>query len=96
MEIKIGDRVYEVDDNCPVDSPRRSTLLRHLRDHGPESLLTSKKTSPYAACVWDKLEESGAQLVEPNEHSETPQEEAAFPDNFDMCEINPPTETVEE
>ena len=71
MEIRIGDRIYQVADDCPVDSPKRATLIRHLREHGPESLLTSKKTAPFAACVFDRLTESGAQLVEPVEHVTT-------------------------
>ena len=71
MEIKIGDRIYQVADDCPIDSPKRGILVRHLREHGPESLLASKKTAPFASCIWDKLAEAGAELVERFEEAPT-------------------------
>ena len=48
-----------------VEAPKRSRLLRHLREHGAESFLTSQKLSPYAGCITDRLLEAGAELVEP-------------------------------
>ena len=64
MEIKIGERTYEIPDNCSVEIPTRNVLLQHLRDHGPESFLTSKKLSKFAGCVKDEL------LQETGFHSE--------------------------
>ena len=64
MEIKIGDRVYEVPDSCPIDAPKRRRLVRHLRDHGPESLLTSKTLAPYSQCIFDEILEAGGEPVE--------------------------------
>ena len=65
MEIRIGDRVYQVADDCPVEAPTKGRLLRHSREHGAESFLTSQKMSPYAGCIADRLLEAGAELVEP-------------------------------
>ncbi len=64
MEIKIGDRVYEVPDSCPIDAPKRRRLVRHLRDHGPESLLTSKTLAPYSQCIFDEILKAGGELAE--------------------------------
>ena len=63
MEIKIGERVFEVPDSCPIDAPKRRRLVRHLRDHGPESLLTSKTLAPYSQCIVDEILEAGGEPV---------------------------------
>ncbi len=76
MEIKIGDRVFYFPDACPTDAPNKRRLTRHLRDHGPESLLASKMLSPYAGCVVDEILKAGGQPVEP---SGEPQVIAAAP-----------------
>ncbi len=64
MEIKIGDRTFELPENCTVEVPTRAMLLQHLREHGPESFLTSKKLSRFAGCVKDEL------LEETKNHTE--------------------------
>ena len=63
MEIKISERVFEVPDFCPIDAPKRRRLVRHLRDHGPESLLTSKTLAPYSQCIVDEILEAGGEPV---------------------------------
>ena len=60
-------RVYTVGDSCRVDSPRRSIVKRHLKDHGAESPLTSERLGEFAACVMEELLESGARVLEPGE-----------------------------
>lgn len=55
MEIKIGDHTYQVPDSCPTDGPSKNRLLRHLRTHGAESLLTSKRLAPFTGCVAEEL-----------------------------------------
>ena len=63
MEIKIGERVFEVPDSCPIDAPKKRRLVRHLRDHGPESLLSSKTLAPYAQCVLTEILDAGGEPV---------------------------------
>ncbi len=63
MEIKLGDRVYQIPDACPVDAPRPSTLKRNLREHGAEAFLLSHKLAPLAGCIVDELVEAGAEIV---------------------------------
>ena len=67
MEIKINGNTYEAPDSCPIDGPRKSTLKRHLNQHGVESFLSSDKYGQYAACVLDELQSLGAEPVEPVE-----------------------------
>ena len=63
MEIKLSKRVIELSDSCPLEgSPRKSTLLRQLREHGPESFVTSKKLSQFAGCIPDELKEAAAEM----------------------------------
>lgn len=64
MEIKIGDRVFQLPDSCPTDPPKKRRLVRHLRDHGPESLLTSKILAPYSQCILDEILEAGGEPVQ--------------------------------
>ena len=89
MEIKIGDRVFQFPDACPTDAPNKRRLTRHLRDHGPESLLASKTLSPYAACVVDEILKAGGETVEP---SDEPQISAEAP--VPTQEAAPDTETA--
>ena len=65
MEIKIGDRTFQIPDACPIDAPKDRILKRHLREHGIESLLASKKLSAFSGCVLDDLVKEGAEIVEP-------------------------------
>ena len=66
MEIRWGDKSFQIPNVCPIDAPRNRTLKRHLREHGVESLLTSKKLSEFAGCILDELTDAGAELVEPS------------------------------
>lgn len=69
MEIRIGDRNFEAPDSCPIDAPQRRRLVRHLRDHGPESLLTSKTLAPYSQCIFNEILEAGGKSVEREEET---------------------------
>ena len=64
MDIKIGDRVFQLTDSCPTDAPKKRRLIRHLRDHGPESLLSSKTLAPFAQCVLAEILVAGGQPVD--------------------------------
>ena len=74
MEIKIGNRIFEVPDSCPIEGPKRRRLVRHLRDHGPESLLTSKTLAPYSQCVLSEILEAGGEPVVQEEQAVGPEE----------------------
>ena len=63
MEIKLGDRVFAIPDECPLDSPKRSALRNDFRRHGPESFLTSRKLALYAGCVFEDLLVEGVVVV---------------------------------
>ena len=73
MAIKIGERVFEVPDSCPIDGPTRRRLVRHLRDHGPESLLTSKTLAPYSQCVLTEILDAGGEQVVAEETKVSPE-----------------------
>jgi len=68
MEIKLGDRGFEVD-RCPAEGPHKATLKRNLREHGPEGFLTSANLKPFAGCVIEELRKAGAEVVGPAEDS---------------------------
>ena len=72
MEIKIGDRTFQVPDSCPTDAPNKRKLRRHVRDHGPESLLTSRKLAPFAPCVLDEMITAGAEAVGAGDEPQVP------------------------
>lgn len=74
MAIKIGERVFEVPDSCPIDGPTRRRLVRHLRDHGPKSLLTSKTLAPYSQCVLSEILDAGGEQVVAEETTISPEE----------------------
>ena len=62
MEIKLSKRVIELSDSCPIEgSPRKSTLLRQLREHGAESFITSKKLARFSGCIPDELKAAAAE-----------------------------------
>ena len=63
MEIRIEGRTYQIPDACPIEAPNKRIMRRHLREHGPESFLTSKTLSQFAACVWGDLVLEGAEMV---------------------------------
>ena len=79
MAIKIGERVFEVPDSCPIDGPTRRRLVRHLRDHGPESLLTSKTLAPYSQCVLSEILDAGGEQVIQGENPSSLDEVQAQP-----------------
>ena len=47
---------YKATKNCQVDADTRESLLQHLDEHGPVSLLTSAKFGQYAGCVLEDIE----------------------------------------
>ena len=70
MEIRYGEKNFEIPDACPIDAPKNRSLKRHLQEHGVESLLTSKKLSQFSGCVLDELLSVGAELVEPGKEND--------------------------
>ena len=61
MNIKFGDKVFEVPDSCPINGPKKRRLIRHLDEHGLESLLTSKSLEPYSQCILNEILEAGGE-----------------------------------
>ena len=47
---------YKAINNCQVDAETKESLLKHLDEHGPVSLLTSAKFGQYAGCVLEEIE----------------------------------------
>lgn len=64
MDIKVGDRILQISDSCPEGSPRKSTLKRNLKEHGPEAFLVSRKLRPFAGCIIDELGKAGAEVID--------------------------------
>lgn len=75
MKVRIGDRIYEVPDSCPLDAPTTRVIKNHLKTHGLESLLTSQKLSPFAGCVDGLADQPGVEIVMEVESPETSGEE---------------------
>ena len=42
--------------DCQLDADIKETLLKHLAEHGPASLLTSAKFGQYAGCFLEEIE----------------------------------------
>ena len=42
--------------DCQLDADIKETLLKHLAEHGPASLLTSFKFGQYAGCFLEEIE----------------------------------------
>ena len=42
--------------DCQLDADIKETLLKHLAEHGPVSLLTSDKFGQYAGCFLEEIE----------------------------------------
>ena len=47
---------YKITTNCRLDADIKETLLKHLNEHGPVSLLTSAKFGQYAGCFLEEIE----------------------------------------
>ena len=47
---------YKITTNCQLDADIKKTLLKHLAEHGPVSLLTSAKFGQYAGCFLEEIE----------------------------------------
>ena len=56
MKDRLGNNGYRVSDNCEVDADSLEDMLKHLADHGPSSLLLSKRFSPLISCFMDQIE----------------------------------------
>lgn len=74
MELRINGKTFETSDSCQIGGPLKSTLKRHLSQHGAESFLASNKYSKYAPCILDELQSRGAEVVAPIEVKELPSE----------------------
>ena len=53
MEVNKENKII---DNCQVDADSLEDMLKHLADHGPSSLLLSKRFSPLISCFMDQIE----------------------------------------
>ena len=47
---------YKITNNCQLDADIKETLLKHLAEHGPVSLLASSKFGQFAACFPEEIE----------------------------------------
>jgi len=62
-------RENETAGDCQLDVDIKETLLKHLAEHGPVSLLTSAKFGQYAGCFLEEIEKaiaSGSALATPD------------------------------
>ena len=67
MELRLGQRIFQVPDRCMLDAPSKGTLIRDLREHGPEAFLASHKLGQFAPCLVEELKDRGVELVgDPN------------------------------
>ena len=58
MSNRTETRDYKITNNCEIDADIKETLLKHLAEHGPASLLTSAKFGQYAGCFLDEIEKA--------------------------------------
>ena len=56
MKDRLGNNGYRVSGNCDVDADSLEDMLKHLADHGPSSLLLSKRFAPLISCFLDEIE----------------------------------------
>ena len=56
MKDRLGNNGYRVGDNCDVDADSLEDMLKHLADHGPSSLLLSRKFARLVGCFMDQIE----------------------------------------
>ena len=56
MKDRFGNNGYRLSDNCEVDFDTKESLLKHLEEHGPASLLASNKFGQYAGCFLEEIE----------------------------------------
>ena len=85
MKDRFGNNGYRLSDNCQVDAETKESLLKHLDEHGPVSLLTSAKFGQYAGCFLEEIErailaESVVLASADDDPSETQDEPAPAPD----------------
>ena len=52
---KPEDKGYKVTTNCELDAETKESLLKHLDEHGPVSLLASNRFSQYAGCFLEEI-----------------------------------------
>lgn len=63
MNIRIEGREYPISSACLVNGQKVAKLRSELEVHGVEAFATSKKLSPYMACLLFELIEGGAEIV---------------------------------
>ena len=85
MKDRFGNNGYRLSDNCQVDAETKESLLKHLDEHGPVSLLTSAKFGQYAGCFLEEIEraivaESALITSADDDSSETQDETGPAPD----------------
>ena len=80
MKDRLGNNGYGVSDNCQVAAEIKETLLKHLAEHGPVSLLASNKFGQYAGCFLEEIERAivaESALITPDADDLTEKQEAA-------------------
>ena len=79
MKDRFGNNGYRLSDNCQVDAETKESLLKHLDEHGPVSLLTSAKFGQYAGCFLEEIERAivaESALITPDAGDLTEKEDA--------------------
>ena len=74
---------------CQIDTETKESLLKHLDEHGPVSLLASAKFGQYAGCFLEEIERAivaESALITPDADDLTEKQEAA---------ASPPDEATE-
>ena len=55
MEVNKENKIIN---NCQIDAETKESLLKHLDEHGPVSLLTSAKFGQYTGCILEEIEKA--------------------------------------
>jgi hypothetical protein len=56
MSNRLEGKDYTATNTCQIDAETKESLLKHLEEHGPASLLTSSKFGQYAGCFLEEIE----------------------------------------
>ena len=79
MKDRLGNNGYRVGDNCDVDADSLEDMLKHLADHGPSSLLLSRKFARLVGCFMDQIENAITDEWAPAIRADIEQDGAASP-----------------
>ena len=56
MSNRLEGKDYTATNTCQIDAETKESLLKHLEEHGPASLLASNKFGQYAGCFLEEVE----------------------------------------